>query len=82
MISLVEARHQGEFKIWCRFSDGKEGVLDLRDELYGEIFFPLKDPEYFKRFQIGAESGTLEWSNGADLAPEFLYESIRSTVNV
>ena len=80
MIHLIEARYEGEFRIWCRFSDGKEGVVDLRDELYGEVFAPLKNPEIFRRFRVGPISQTLEWDNGADLAPEFLYESVQSPI--
>lgn len=59
------------------FADGTEGDLDLRNELYGEVFEPLKNPELFKRFSVRPEFQTLVWPNGADLAPEFLYEKIQ-----
>jgi len=32
--------------------------------------------EYFRRFVVHPEPGTLVWPNGADFAPEFLRESI------
>ena len=40
----------------------------------GQVFDPLRDPEFFKRVFLNEETGTVEWPNGADLAPTFLYE--------
>lgn len=51
--------------------------VDLREESYGEIFEPLKDRAFFQRFFIHPEFHTLTWPNGADLAPEFLYEKVQ-----
>jgi len=74
---LVEARYVGDFVIWLKFADGTEGEVDLKDELEGPVFEPLKNPEYFKKFALHSELHTLVWPNGADLAPEFLYEKAR-----
>lgn len=78
MIPRVEkAHHVRDFTIHLQFSDGTEGDVDLRDELYGEIFEPLKDPALFRKFSIHPEFRTLCWPNGADFAPEFLYEKVQ-----
>ncbi len=74
---LVEARYVREFTLWLRFSDGVEGEVDLIDELDGPIFEPLRDPDVFRSFQLHPELHTVTWANGADFAPEFLYEQIR-----
>ena len=71
---VTQARHVSEYRIWLVFNDGAEGEIDLSPELYGEIFEPLKDPDFFKSFTL--EGHTLSWSNGADFAPEFLREHI------
>jgi len=76
---LVEARHVAQYTVWLRFSDGVEGEIDLRGELYGPMFEPLKDPEIFKSFSVHPELHTLVWPNGADFSPEFLHDKLRVT---
>jgi hypothetical protein len=76
MIRVLEARYVRDYVIWLRFSDGAEGEVDLEDELYGEVFEPLKDEDFFKRFVLNPEWHTIAWSNGADFAPEFLHSAI------
>ena len=34
----------------------------------------LKDPDYFAKAFVDEELGTVCWPNGADIAPERLYE--------
>ena len=71
---VVEARHVQRYTVFVRFQDGVEGEVDLQPQLYGEVFEPLKDPEYFRQFRVDSDLHTLVWPNGADFAPEFLYE--------
>jgi hypothetical protein len=59
------------------FNDGLERVVDFTRWIQGPIFEPLRDPEYFRRFFI--EGGTVVWPNGADIAPETLYEQAKSS---
>jgi hypothetical protein len=74
---VEQAHYVRDFTIHIRFSDGMEGDVDLGDELHGELFEPLKDRVLFQRFTIHPEFHTLTWPNGADLAPEFLYEKVQ-----
>jgi hypothetical protein len=74
--NLTEAEYVRDYIVALKFEDGTAGEVDLADELWGDVFRPLKDVEFFKRFQV-AEYGTLTWPNGADIAPEFLYEHAR-----
>jgi len=46
----------------------------IKDELWDEVFEPLKDPGLFRAFRLDRELNTACWPTGADLAPEFLYE--------
>jgi hypothetical protein len=74
---VIEAEHIRDYVIHVRFADGVEGDIDLQNELDGEVFEPLKDPAYFRTFEVHPELHTITWPNGADFAPEFLYEKIK-----
>jgi Protein of unknown function (DUF2442) len=77
MTCITEARYVKDFIIWIRFSDGVEGQVDFGSQLSGEIFKPLKKPDYFKKFNVDDDAMTLTWPNGADFAPEFLYDLVQ-----
>ena len=77
MIKVVDARYVRDYVVWLKFSDGIEGEVDLQDELFGEVFEPLKDKEFFRKFIVHPEWLTITWPNGADFAPEFLYSAIQ-----
>jgi hypothetical protein len=76
-LHVKEARYLHDYVIWLRFNDGVEGEIDLESELEGEVFGPLKDQQLFQRFHVDPELETTAWENGADFAPEFLYEHMR-----
>ncbi len=71
-IRIISAEYLEDYKIKVKFNDGLEKSIDLEKELYGEIFAPLKDIDYFKNFSLNRF--TIEWPNGADFSPEFLYD--------
>jgi hypothetical protein len=56
------------------FDNGEQKRVDLRRELYGPVFEPLMDPDYFSRAFVDLDSRTVTWPNGADFAPDFLYQ--------
>jgi uncharacterized protein DUF2442 len=66
--------YMSDYRLRLEFSDGVIKEVDLCGELYGEVFEPLKDPELFKQVALNDETNTIEWPNGADFAPEFLYK--------
>jgi hypothetical protein len=76
---VLEARYVGGYVIRLRFRDGTAGEINLRPELYGPVFEPLRDQAVFSQFQIHPEFHTLTWPNGADFAPEFLHDNVRVT---
>ena len=71
--SVIRAEYQGGFEIRLTFNDCSERTVDFSQWLDGPVFEPLKDPKYFQRFFL--DGGTVAWPNGADIAPETLYEA-------
>ncbi len=76
MVDVVEARYIRDYTIWLKFEDGVSGEVDLSADLYGPVFEPLRDRDYFRRFVVSRDLGTVSWPNGADFAPEFLYDKL------
>ena len=77
ILHVTEAKYLRDYVIWLRFNDGAEGEVDLAGEWDGEVFEPLKDLGKFRSFKVDPILKTIVWDNGADLAPEFLYEKTR-----
>lgn len=76
MPSVIRADYRGGFRIRLTFNDLSERTVDFRPWLEGPVFQALKDPAYFQKFFV--DGGTVVWPNGADIAPEALYEAITS----
>ena len=52
------------------FSDGYVGRLDLAPALWGPVFEPLNNVDYFRQFRL--EDDTIRWPNDADFCPDVL----------
>ena len=73
-LHVTHVAYLKDYQLRLEFNDGKVKDLDLKDELYGEIFEPLRELEFFRKVSVNPDTGTIQWPNGADFAPEFLYE--------
>jgi hypothetical protein len=71
--SVTKAKYLSGYLIQVKFNDGTKKVIDFEPWLTGPIFKPLKSKNYFKKFFI--DGPTIAWPNGADIAPETLYEA-------
>lgn len=72
MLRIKDVDYQGDYRLALTFSDGVHKVVDLEPYLTGEVFGALRDKEQF--IQYALTPVTIEWANGADFAPEYLYE--------
>jgi hypothetical protein len=71
-LEVSKALYLDGYRISLTFNNGKTKTVDLRSELNGTVYEPLRQLDYFKNFQV--KYNTIEWANGADYAPEYLYE--------
>ena len=77
MKDVVAAHAAGDYRLYLRFEDGAEGVVDLAAVIsFRGVFEPLRDPDYFAEVRVDPELGTVVWPNGADLDPDVLYSRL------
>ncbi len=75
MWRIVKIQALPEFRLEVWFEDGVHGFVDLREDLWGPMLEPLKDPAFFA--QVGLdEFGAPCWPNGADIAPDAIYDDL------
>jgi hypothetical protein len=71
---VIDAVYKGDYRIEITFDNGKRGVVDFSKYLNrGGVFRKFKSIEFFRRFKVNTEIGTLTWSDELDIAPETLY---------
>ena len=72
MLRITDVDYVKDYKLLLSFNDGSRKLADLKPYLTGEVFGELLDLEKFT--QYGLTGYTIEWANGADLAPELLHD--------
>jgi len=75
---VVDARYAGDYRVWLRFKNGLSGEIDLENQLWGEVFEPLKDKALFAQVRANDDLDTIVWPNGADFSPEWLWEQVKA----
>jgi hypothetical protein len=75
MNDVIKIEYKGGFVYHVVFDDGTSGDIDFSEYVgRGPVFEPLRDTAFFEKAMV--EGGTISWPNGADIAPETLYEKI------
>ena len=70
---VKQIEYKADYSFLIVFDDGTRAVIDFSEYLQrGPVFAPLRDRDFFRQARI--EGGTIAWPNGADIAPETLYE--------
>ena len=74
IIHVTKVNVVGSHSLELTFDNGVQKRVNFRHELYGPIFEPLRDSSYFAKAYVDSDSRTVSWPNGADFAPDFLYQ--------
>jgi len=61
-----------------RFEDGLTGELDVLARMWGPVFERARTEEGFAEAYVDTELGTVAWPGNVDLAPDTLYERLRT----
>jgi hypothetical protein len=61
------------YQLEVEFTDGLRKIIDLSSRLFGPMFEPLRETKLFERVYVD-QYGAVCWPNGADLAPDALYD--------
>jgi Protein of unknown function (DUF2442) len=62
------------------FADGLSGVVEVLPHMWGPVFERARTEEGFAEAYVDPETRTVAWPGGADLAPDTLYERVRTGV--
>jgi hypothetical protein len=76
-IVAVEARPN--YHVWIRFEDGLEGQVSLGHLVGRGVFAVCEDEAEFRKVFIDADSGTIAWPGGLDLAPDGLHQRLATS---
>ena len=72
ILTVKDVEYVGDYTLICTFSDGVTKRVDLKPLLKFPAFQELRDKNQFIQFGLDQ---TIFWANGADIAPEHLYDN-------
>ena len=64
-------------KLHVRFQDGTEGIVIFEPDALKNVFEALKKQDFFN--QVHCKDGFVTWAGELDIAPDAMYEQIKST---
>ena len=71
-ITVKRVKPLDDFKLDLTFSDGKRKIYDMKPQIWGPAFEPMKGNMTFFR-KVFLWMGTVAWPKNIDIAPEELY---------
>lgn len=77
--SVIKVTPEKEYLLTIEFDNGESGILDMKPYLDFGVFQKLNDIHRFNRARVSFD--TVEWDNGIDLDPEFVYANCRKELH-
>jgi hypothetical protein len=74
---IVDVKPLEGHRLWLRFEDGAEGIIDLAELIpLSGVFAALRDRAEFVAVRVDPELSTVRWPGGADLDPDVFYSVV------
>jgi len=70
--SVIKAIPQDNYQVYIEFDNNESGILNMQPYLNFGVFSKIKDLNLFSKVRVSFD--TIEWENGIDLDPQFVYE--------
>ena len=70
--SVIKVLPRDDYKILVEFDNNECGILNMEPYLNFGVFNKIKDPNLFAKVRVSFD--TIEWENGIDLDPQFVYD--------
>ena len=70
--SVINVTAGDNYQIFVEFDNNEIGILNMEPYLSFGVFNKIKDPSVFNTARVSFD--TVEWANGIDLDPKFVYE--------
>ncbi len=75
MPRLIEVQARDNYKLWVKYSDGVEGIVDLSDFAGQGVFALWNDYGEFRKVHIGS-GGEIVWNDEVDIDSDAIYLKI------
>lgn len=73
---VVQVKVLPSLALQVEFADGTAGTVQFKESHLTGVFKTLLDPEFFKLVHI--QGGVVTWPGELDLAPDAMYQAIKS----
>jgi hypothetical protein len=76
---IVACSVLSDYCVEVTFYDGTRGTINLKPDIFSDsagVLATLRDPFVFT--QVGIVGGVLTWPGGIDLAPDAMYDDVKS----
>jgi len=75
---IVEASVVRHGVVKLTFADGLSGEVEILQRMWGQVFEQARTEEGFAEMYLDVETHTIAWPGEVDLAPDTLYERVRT----
>lgn len=72
--TIIDFEIVASYTLRIRFNDNSVKLINFFPMLRGELYGPLRDPDFFNQVRLDIDSGTLVWPNEADFDPATLHD--------